>query len=85
MYINNLITGTMTLGSGGSNDSSMKTIIIDVSGEHEHNVTGELNVQWMLDNGYYINDPDEGMIAPGMTSKIYIGSTVTGIGEETFS
>jgi hypothetical protein len=63
----------------------MKTIIIDVYGEHEHNVTGELNVQWMFDNGYYINDPYEGMISPGMTSKVYIGSTVTGIGGGTFS
>jgi hypothetical protein len=56
MYINNLITGTMTLGSGGSTpaiDPAKTRFTLEGGTVETHDITGTLDQQWMIDNGYF--------------------------------
>ena len=47
-----------------------------------HNITGALDTQWFIDNGYF--DDDEYTWTKTIT-QVDIGNTVTEIGSETFS
>ena len=84
MYINNLITGTMTLGSGGSTPSGHSETRFTLQGGtvETHNITGTLDRQWMIQNGYY--DENNYEWTKDIT-KADIGNTVTYIGDYAFN
>jgi hypothetical protein len=55
MYINNLITGTMTLGSSVSAPAGHPETRFTLEGGtvETYNIVGELNIQWMEDHGFF--------------------------------
>ena len=83
MYIRNLITGTMTIGSGGSTPSGHSETRFTLQGGtvETHNITGTLDQQWMIDNGFF--DYDTGTWLKPIT-EADIGNTVTNIGDLAF-
>jgi hypothetical protein len=84
VYIGTLIGGNIIVGSsgGGAPTGRATTIITSTEdGEQEYNITGTLDRQWMIDNGYY---DDENYEWTKNITRADIGNTVTSIGDSAF-
>ena len=85
VYINTLIGGDITVGSGSSPapEGHAETRFTLKGGTVEtHNITGTFDQQWMIDNGYF--DADEETWLKTIT-QADIGNTVTSIGWAAFA
>jgi hypothetical protein len=83
IHIDRLNGGNITVGSGGSGSSEHAETRFTLEGGtvETHNITGTLDKQWMIDNGYF--DDDEGTWSKTIT-QADIGNTVTSIGNAVF-
>lgn len=84
MYMNNLITNVLTLGSGGSTpviDPAKTRFTLQGGTVETYDITGTLNQQWLIQNGYFDED-SWGWIKT--ITQADIGNTVTSIGEDAF-
>ena len=91
MYINNLITGSLTLGQGGSTpaiDPAKTRFTLEGGTVEEYDITETLDDNWMIDNGFYDyvdqspdNDIDDSefMLFKNIVN-VQIGNTVQSIG-----
>ena len=81
VYIGTLIGGNIVIGSGGSSGHPETRFTLQGGTVETYDITGTLDQQWMIDNGYFDYDLME-------WSKIItqsdIGNTVTSIGHEAF-
>ena len=85
IYINKLNGGNITIGSSGGSAPTghPETRFTLQDGTVEtYNITGTLNKQWFIDNGYF--DEDAGMWLKSIT-QVDIGNTITSIDNETFN
>ena len=83
VYINILNGGNITVGSGGGGSSGHAETRFTLEGGtvETHNITGTLDQQWLIDNGYF----DESEYTwTKQIAQIDIGNTVTSIGEDAF-
>lgn len=83
MYMNNLITETLTLGSGGSTPASHPETRFTLEGGtvESYDITGALDRTWLSNNGFWNNtdyDWDKTI------TQIDVGNTVTSIGDVAF-
>ena len=58
VYINRLNGGSITIGSGGGGSSGHADtrFTLQDGTEETHNITGTLDRQWLIDNGYFDED-----------------------------
>ena len=78
IHITRLNGGNITIGSGGGSSEHSDTRFTLEGGTVEtHDITGTLDQQWMIDNGYW-NEDDEEWIK--IITQADIGNTVTNIG-----
>ena len=90
VYINTLIGGDITVGSGGSPAPATRATTIittEEDGAQEFLIEGTLDQQWMIDNGFFVDENVEAEIDAHWEKNIIsidIGSAVTIIGEYTF-
>ena len=81
IYINRLNGGNITIGSGGgSSEHSGTRFTLEGGTVETYNITGTLDRQWMIDNGYYRDGDWRKTI-----TQADIGNTVTSIGSSVFS
>ena len=81
VYINTLIGGDITIGTGGGSSEHPETRFTLQDGTVETaNITGTLDPGWMIDNGY-LNE-DITWLKP--ITQADIGNTVTRIDENAF-
>ena len=91
MYINNLITGSLTLGSGGSTPATMAETRIwwssDESNYNDYLIEGALDCPALTEKGLMPEGSGEENPASWYNPpvKIEIGSAVTSIGDSVFS
>lgn len=90
MYMNNLITNVLTLGSGGGSNGHVETIFTFTGNRTESkNISGELeNSIWTYDEDsedytFDYNGPDR--LTKGDLVSVDIGNTVTSIGDNAFA
>ena len=83
---NILNTGSLTIGSGGETPEPVidpsKTRFTVGGNVEEHSITGTLDRQWMIDNGYFDSDEYEWI---KYITHVDIGNTVTIIGTSAFA
>ena len=81
---NLIVTGRMALGSGGGSTPTGHAdtrFTLEGGTTESENITGTLDQQWFIDNGYY--DESEGTWSKNIT-QADIGNTVTSIGDNAF-
>ena len=82
IHINRLNGGDITVGTGGSVLDATKTRFTLQDGTVEtHDITGTLDYQWMIDNGYWEEDDGNWL---KIITQVDIGNTVTSIGLGVF-
>ena len=84
IYINTLNGGSITIGAGGSSGHPETRFTLDDETVESHDITGTLDQQWMITNGYYIpydEQTGEGDYWAKTITQADIGDTVTSIGE----
>ncbi len=82
IHINRLNGGNIVIGTGGGSSGHPETRFTLQDGTVEtHDITGTLDRQWMVDNGYY--DVDNFIWLKTIT-QADIGNTVTSIGADAF-
>ena len=83
VYINTLIGGDITIGSGGSSPAGHPETRFTLEGGtvETANITGTLDKQWLNDNGY-LNVSN--MVWLKTITQVDIGNTVTSIGQGAF-
>ena len=91
IYINTLNGGSITIGSGGGTPEPTPhadtRFTLDGGTVETHNITGTIDDQWMIDNGYYIpydDETGEGGYWEKTIVQADIGNTVTSIGDWVF-
>ena len=80
IYINNLITGSMGVGSSTPSGNSETRFTLQGGTVETYGITGTLDQQWMINSGYY-------ELGGGWLKTITqadIGNTVTSIGDHAF-
>ena len=89
IHIGRLNGGDITVGTSGSVLDATKTRFTLEGGTVEtHNITGTLDQQWMIDNGYWVpwdDDTEDGDYWAKTITQVDIGNTVTSIGNYAFS
>ena len=78
VYINTLIVGDITIGSSGHPET--RFTLQDGTVE-TYDITGTLDQQWMIDNGYYDSDAKTWLKS---ITYVDIGNTITEMGKNTF-
>ena len=81
VYINTLIGGSITIGTSGSSGHSETRFTLDDGTVATHDITGALDKQWMVNNGYLDNESGDWL---KVITQADIGNTVTSVGEYMF-
>jgi len=83
IHINKLNGGNIIIGTDGGSSEHPETRFTLQDGTVEtYNITGTIDHQWMIDNGYFDEDEDTWLKT---ITQVDIGNTVTSIGDSAFS
>ena len=85
IHISTLNGGNIIIGSsgGGSSGHAETRFTLQDGTVETYNITGTLDHQWMIDNGYYVEAGEDTYWAKAIT-QADIGNTVTSIGDSAF-